>query len=72
VGKAIGDRGCWRWIERAQFTPAASSAAAATHVMRTDANAPAKQACRFMGTLSRSTAGGFIQHCGKSSRIFRL
>jgi hypothetical protein len=46
------------------------TSARATHVVRTDAKAPAKPACRFMGTLSRSTQCGFIRQCGKSSRIF--
>jgi hypothetical protein len=44
----------------------------APHVVRTDAKAPAKPACRFMGTLSRSTRCGFIRQCGKNSRILGL
>jgi len=48
------------------------TSASATHVIRTDAKAPAKPVCRFMGTLSRSTGCGIIRHCGKSSRIFGL
>jgi len=53
VGKAIGNRTA-DGSDRARevHARAASSAAPATHIMRTDTNAPAKQARRFMGTLS--------------------
>jgi hypothetical protein len=60
----------WAALISRKRSLAIRKSARATHVMSTDAKAPAKPACRFMGTLSRSTRCGFIQQCGESSRIF--